>query len=200
MTPSTKTITKLLIQKGLPEAIIYKIIRLFYREEHQWRLKRCFEDIINKAFRSQGVCLADIESAVMWYYQCNCCERHSYNKAVIRDDDLMIVTKPCVFKGWRYDTDQHQCRCNCRNKGRMLARDFLERKNPAKPYLMMPPVNGTHRPVSLGIRGALEIQHFQQHGIHDNDGPDPDDNGGPDPDDPAYYDYMVEHFPHLVNH
>ena len=25
-------------------------------------------------------------------------------------------------------------------------------------------------------------------------------NGGPDPDDPEYYDYMVEHFPHLVNH
>ena len=80
----------------------------------------------------------------------------------------------------------------------MLARDFLERKNPAKPYLMMPAVNGTHRPISLGIRGALEIQHFQQHQIHDNGGPDPDDNGGPDPDDPAYYDYMVEHFPHLA--
>ena len=189
MNPSPKTITKLLIQKGLPESIIYQIIRLFYHEEHQWRLKRCFEDIMNKAFSHEGVCRADIESAVMWYYQCNCCERHSYNKAIIHDDDLMIVTKPCVFKGWRYDTDQHQCRCVCRHTGRMLAREFLERKNPAKPYLMMPPVNGTHRPISLGIRGTLEIG---QHEIHDN--------GGPDPDDPAYYDYMVEHFPHIVNH
>ena len=51
---------------------------------------------------------------------------------------------------------------------------------------MMPTVNGTHRPETLGIRSELEVQ---QH-----------DNGGPDPDDPAYYDHMVEHFPHLVNH
>ena len=184
---SISTVTKFLTQNNLPESIVYKIIRLFYHEEHQCQLERCFEGIIDTAFNSEGLCQADTESAVMWYYQCNCCERHSYNKAVIHDDELMIVTKPCVFKGWRYDSDQHQCRCSCRNKGRMLARDFLERKNPAKPYLMMPPVNGTHRPISLGIRGALEIG---QHEIHDN--------GGPDPDDPAYYDYMVEHYPHLV--
>jgi hypothetical protein len=68
----------------------------------------------------------------------------------------------------------------------MLAREFLKRKNPDRPYLMMPNVNGTHRPVSLGIRSTLEVQQY--------------DNGGPDPDDPEYYDYMVEHFPHIVNH
>lgn len=170
MNPSIKTVTKLLIQKNLPESIIYQIIRLFYHEEHQWRLARCFEGIIHKAFSKRSVCHADLESAVMWYYQCNCCERHSYNKAVIRDDDLMIVTKPCVFKGWRYDTDQHQCRCSCRTTGRTLAREFLRRKNPARPYLMMPPVNGTHRPVSLGIRSTLEVQQqqYQEHG-----GPEP---------------------------
>jgi hypothetical protein len=39
----------------------------------------------------------------------------------------------------------------------------------------------------LGIRATLEVQQeqYQQH-------------GGPDPDDPEYYDYMVEHHPHLV--
>ena len=191
MNISIRTVTKILTQKSLPESIIYQIVRLFYHEEHQWRLERCFEGIINRAFRSWGLCLADIENAVMWYYQCNCCERHSYNKAVIRDDALMIVTKPSVYKAWRYDTDgpYHQCNCSCRTTGRRLAREFLRRKNPARPYLMMPPVNGTHRPASLGIRSTLEVQQeqYQQH-------------GGPDPDDPEYYDYMVEHFPHLVNH
>ncbi len=175
---SISTVTKFLTRHNLPEEVVYKIIRLFYHEEHQWQLKRCFEGIIDKAFSSRRVCHADLESATMWFYQCNCCERHSYNKAVIRDDDLMIVTKPCVFKGWRYDTDQHQCRCRCRNTGRMLAREFLRKKNPARPYLMMPPVNGTHRPPSLGIRAMLDQQQPpQQH-----------DNGGPDPDDPEYYD------------
>ena len=190
MNISIRTVTKILTQKSLPESIIYQIVRLFYHEEHQWRLERCFEGIIDMAFSREGVRRADLESAVMWYYQCNCCERHSYNKAVIRDDDLMIVTKPCVFKGWRYDTDQHQCRCECRHIGRRLAREFLKRKNPDRPYLMMAPVNGTNQPRSLGIRATLEVQQNQlQH-----------DNGGPDPDDPEYYDYMVEHFPHLVNH
>ncbi len=192
MNPSIRTVTKLLIQKSLPDTIIYQIIRLFYHEEHQRQLERCFEDIIDKAFSNRGVCHADLESAVMWFYQCNCCERHCYNKAVIRGDDLMIVTKPCVFKGWRYDTDQHQCRCICRTTGRSLAREFLKRKNPTKPYLMMPPANGTHRPVSLGIRSMLDQQQPPPIVIQDND--------GPDPDDPEYYDYMVEHFPHLVNH
>ena len=189
MSPSIRTVTKLLIQKSLPESIIYQIVRLFYHEEHQWRLERCFEGIINRAFRSWDLCLADIESAVMWYYQCNCCERHSYNKAVIRDDDLMIVTKPSVFKAWRYDTDgpYHQCNCSCRQTGRRLAREFLKRKNPANPYLMMQPVNQTHRPASLGIRHG-------DYGVNEND------NGGPDPDDPEYYNHMVQHFPHLVNH
>ena len=170
---SISTVTKFLTQHNLPESIIYKIIRLFYHEEHQWRLKRCFEDIIDKAFSKRSVCNADLESAVMWFYQCNCCERHSYNKAVIRDDDLMIVTKPCVFKGWRYDTDQHQCRCGCRHIGRRLAREFLKRKNPDRPYLMMAPVNGTNQPVTLGIRSTLEVQQheYQQHGA-----PDPDDH------------------------
>ena len=151
---SISTVTKFLTQHNLPESIVYKIIRFFYHDEHQSRLKRCFEDIINRAFRSWDLCLADIESAVMWFYQCNCCERHSYNKAVIRDDDLMIVTKPSVFKAWRYDTDgpYYQCNCTCRQTGRRLAREFLERKNPANPYLMMEPVNQTHQPFSLGIR------------------------------------------------
>ena len=167
MNPSIKTVTKLLIQKSLPESIIYQIIRLIYHEEHQWRLERCFEGIIDMAFSREGVRRADLESAVMWYYQCNCCERHSYNKAVIRDDDLMIVTKPCVFKGWRYDTDQHQCRCECRHIGRRLAREFLKRKNPHRPYLMMAPVNGTNQPRSLGIRATLEVQqHEYQHDNH----------------------------------
>ena len=167
MNISIRTVTEILTQKGLPQPIIYQIIRLFYHEEHQWQLERCFEGIIDKAFSSQDVCHADLESAIMWYYQCNCCERHSYNKAVVRDDDLIIVTKPCVFKGWRYDTDQHHCRCCCRSKGRMLAREFLRRKNPDRPYLMMPPVNGTHRPVSLGIRSTLEVQqHEYQHDNH----------------------------------
>ena len=170
---SISTVTKFLTQRNLPESIVYKIIRLFYHEEHQFQLTRCFEGIIDKAFSKRSVCHADLESATMWYYQCNCCERHSYNKAVIRDDDLMIVTKPCVFKGWRYDTDQHHCRCRCRQTGRMLAREFLRRKNPYWQRAMMPPVNGTHRPVSLGIRSTLEIQHeqYQQHGP-----PDPDDH------------------------
>jgi len=186
---SISTVTKFLTQNNLPESIVYKIIRLFYHEEHQCQLERCFEGIIDTAFNSEGLCQADTESAVMWYYQCNCCERHSYNKAVIRDDDLMIVTKPSVFKAWRYDNDgpYHQCQCVCRHTGRMLARDFLKRKNPAKPYLMMQPVNQTHRPMSLGIREA-------DYGVDQND------NGGPDPDDPEYYNYMVLHFPHLVNH
>ena len=51
----------------------------------------------------------------------------------------------------------------------------------------MLPANETHEPMSLGIRSAdygLEVHN----------------NHGPDPDDPEYYDYMVEHFPHLVNH
>ena len=189
MNISIRTVTEILTQKSLPQPIIYQIIRLFYHEEHQWRLERCFEGIIDMAFSREGVRRADLESAVMWYYQCNCCERHSYNKAVIRDDDLMIVTKPCVFKGWRYDTDHHQCRCECRHIGRRLAREFLKRKNPDRPYLMMAPVNGTNQPRSLGIRSTLEVQQEQYQ-----------QNGGPDPDDPEYYDYMVEHFPHLVNH
>ena len=186
---SISTVTKFLTQHNLPESIVYKIIRLFYHEEHQFQLTRCFEGIINKAFWSWDLCLADIESATMWFYQCNCCERHSYNKAVIRDDDLMIVTKPSVFKAWRYDTDgpYHQCNCSCRQTGRRLAREFLKRKNPANPYLMMQPVNQTHRPASLGIREG-------------NYGVDVNDNGGPDPDDPEYYNHMVQHFPHLVNH
>ena len=165
---SIHTVTKILTQKSLPQPIIYQIIRLFYHEEHQFRLKRCFEGVIDKAFKSiPGLCYADLETAIMWYYQCNCCERHSYNKAVIRDDDLMIVTKPCVFKGWRYDTDQHQCRCGCRHIGRRLAREFLKRKNPERPYLMMAPVNGTNEPRSLGIRSTLEVQQNQlQHDNH----------------------------------
>jgi hypothetical protein len=182
MNPSIRTVTKLLIQKSLPDTIIYQIIRLFYHEEHQQRLIRCFEGIMEKAFRNLRVCHADLESAVLWYYQCNCCERHSYNKAVIRDDDLIIVTKPCVFKAWRYDTEgpYRDCDCNCRNMGRSLARAFLKKKNPVKPFgYMMRNANGTHRPLSLGIRNS---------------------DHGPDPDDPAYYDYMVEHHPHLVNH
>jgi len=167
MNPSIRTVTKLLIQKSLPESIIYQIIRLFYHEEHQWRLERCFEGIIDKAFSREGVRRADLESAAMWYYQCNCCERHSYNKAVIRDDDLIICTKPSVFKGWRYDTDQHQCRCGCRHIGRRLAREFLKRKNPDWQRAMMAPVNGTHQPRSLGIRATLEVQQNQlQHDNH----------------------------------
>ena len=156
MSISIRTVTKILTQKSLPESIIYQIVRLFYHEEHQLRLQQSFEGIIDKAFSYQSVCHADLETAMMWYYQCNCCERHSYNKAVVRDDDLMIVTKPSVFKAWRYDTegDYHQCRCSCRSIGRILAREFLKRKNPAKPYLMMPPVNETHRPMSLGIRSG----------------------------------------------
>jgi hypothetical protein len=52
---------------------------------------------------------------------------------------------------------------------------------------MMQPVNETHRPMSLGIREA-------DYGV------DQYHNGGPDPDDPEYYNHMVQHFPHLVNH
>lgn len=191
MAPSIKTVSKILSQKNLPESIVYKIIRLFYHDEHQRKFQQSFEGIIDKAFKSvSGLCHADLETAVMWFYQCNCCERHSYNKAVIRDDDLMIVTKPSVFKAWRYDTEghYHQCDCHCRQKGRMLAREFLKKKNPTKPYLMMQPVNETHRPASLGIREA-------DYGLADEN-----NNGGPDPDDPEYYNYMVLHFPHLVNH
>ena len=188
MNPSAKTITKLLIQKGLPESIIYQIIRLFYHEEHQWRLKRCFEHIIDQAFCRLTTCSADLESAMMWFYRCNCCERHSYNKAIIRDNDLMIVTKPCVFKGWRYDCRDEpygSCECYCRHVGRQLAREFLEKKNPENPFgVMMPNANGTHRSITLGIRGVEQE----------------DQNQGPDPDDPAYYDYMIEHYTHLLNH
>tara|TARA_B100001758_G_scaffold118644_1_gene101914 strand:- start:7970 stop:8137 length:168 start_codon:yes stop_codon:yes gene_type:complete len=55
----------------------------------------------------------------------------------------------------------------------MLAREFLRRKNPYWQRAMMPPVNGTHRPVTLGIRSTLEVQQeqYQQHGA-----PDPDDH------------------------
>jgi len=185
------TVTKFLTRHNLPEEVVYKIIRLFYHEEHQCQLERCFEGIIDTAFSSWGVCHADLEKAVMWFYQCNCCERHSYNKAVIRDNELMIVTKPCVFKGWRYDTEglYNDCMCDCRQKGRMLARDFLKRKNTVNPYgVMMQNANGTQRRSSLGIRSTLEVQQHHNNLL----------NGGPDPDDPAYYDYMVEHFPHLV--
>lgn len=190
MASSIKTVSKILSQKNLPESIVYKIIRLFYHGEHQRKLQQSFEGIIDKAFKSvSGLCHADLETAIMWYYQCNCCERHSYNKAVVRDDDLMIVTKPSVFKAWRYDIEghYHQCECHCRHKGRMLARKFLERKNPTNPYLMTQPVNETHQAMTLGIRSA-------DYGLDDHD------NGGPDPDDPEYYNYMVQHFPHLVNH
>ena len=159
---SISTVTKFLTQHNLPQSIVYKIIRLFYHEEHQSRLQQSFEGIIEKAFSCQGVCFADLETAIMWFYQCNCCERHSYNKAVVRDNDLMIVTKPSVFKAWRYDTEghYHQCECSCRSTGRMLAREFLRRQKPDWQRAMMLPVNETHRPMSLGIRsGDYGVDH-----------------------------------------
>lgn len=157
MAPSIKTVSKILSQKNLPESIVYKIIRLFYHDEHKCLLQQSFEGIIDKAFKwVPGVCHADLETAIMWFYQCNCCERHSYNKAVVRDNDLMIVTKPSVFKAWRYDTEghYHQCECLCRHIGRSLAREFLRRQNPDWERAMMLPVNETHRPWSLGIRSG----------------------------------------------
>ena len=150
----------ILYKKGIDEGLIYYIIQLVYHEEHQYNLYECFEGILSKAFRKENVCLADIETAVRWYYTCNCCERHSYNKALINDNDLIIVTKPCVFKAWRYDTGDKPyewCQCDCRQRGRALARHFLKNKKPENPYgVMMPNANGTHRPMSLGIRATLE--------------------------------------------
>ena len=148
-------VSDILYKKGLNESLVYNIIHLVYHEEHQFYLSLCFDSIITNAFTRMTIkntlCSADIETAVKWFYDCNCCERHSFNKAVIDKEDLLIVTKPCVFTVWRYNTDidYYACECNCRHLGRRLAREFLK-KNDGNHMVRI--ANGTNRPFSLGIR------------------------------------------------
>ena len=164
---SIKELYTILRKKLIPDPIIFKILKLYFHGEHVIKLSACFKPLLFKAFSRGMYCVANFESAVKCFFECNCCKRHQFNKALITNNDLNIITKSCVFKDWVYDKNQVNCNCHCRHNGREFAREWLKEKNPN----------------NLMIR-TLGIKNYGYH-------------NGPDPDEDGYAEYMHIHYAHL---
>jgi len=210
--PSYDILLNILNDRGLPATVAHQILLMVYHQEHRKALTTNMQyEIVDAAFsRTSNVpidiggnesenletdndvvyssyvgCVADPKKATNHFYNCDCCEKHQYNKAVIAIDGLFIVTKPCVFTAFRYTgrvppeqwytnaygDDGVRCHCNCRHTGREAARIWLKQTTGfGQRYMLNPTIapNPIYRN-ALGI--TSNIMGFQQppHGLDDPD-------------------------------
>ena len=136
----------------LPSALIIRILVLAFMAEHREKYKNVHKQLIKhmyfyiaklqpidekwyKYFKELSLCLHDdhIKTSNI-LFSCNCCKRHQRRKAIIKNDELSIITKNEYFiPNFKWDGcyvlyDDHFCDCSCRQEGRMIARRWLEKK------------------------------------------------------------------------
>ena len=196
LSPPYNALHNILTAGGLPEGIAHKILLMIYHVEHRELLDDMKWDIADRAFgNNKPLCEEDPKTATNHFYDCDCCEKHQYNKAVITDVGLMICTKPTIFTAFRYSgrvppeqwyidlygDDGETCHCICRHSGRDCARMWLKQEEGHGREYMLNPSGNPQFTHALGIFGHI---HHPPH-----------DNHGPDPDDPDYH-----AFPHQNNH
>ena len=93
LSPPYNALHNILTKGGLPEGIAHNILLMVYHAEHRELLDDMKWDIADRAFCNSTLCEEDPKTATNHFYDCNCCEKHQYNKAVITDVGLMICTK-----------------------------------------------------------------------------------------------------------
>lgn len=139
--------------QNAPLEICHKIMIYYYGIEHKIKMKNygVHEELIKYmlfplSLPKSGyydICKEEPIKACDYYYKCNCCKRHQYNKSYIFKDNLIIITKPTVFvPDFQYSSNiccSHDttlanvpnintaCRCACRNRTRRCARIFLKK-------------------------------------------------------------------------
>lgn len=143
----------LFTQKRIPSDVANNIMIMIYHMEHRDQVKqtRLHQQVLKSVFDKNLLGHSDLETTINHYFDCNCCQHHQNSKACIKDGELVIMTKPCVFKPWVYDTDENMmCECDCRHQTRMHARDWLQ-QSPAH-YGDGPIYNWSKSLFSLGLK------------------------------------------------
>ena len=127
----------ILKQKHIPTDISHDILCMVFQMEHRDKVHRLYlhDYIMDKVHKKKVTDDYDLEITINFYFDCNCCMRHQYNKPRMTDDGLTIVTKSCVFNpSWVYDyglrwneqgNDFPECDCQCRRLSRWCARKCL---------------------------------------------------------------------------
>tara|TARA_B100002019_G_C21056427_1_gene491856 strand:- start:210 stop:749 length:540 start_codon:yes stop_codon:yes gene_type:complete len=147
-TPHFKILQKV---TSLPSDLNIRILKEAFMAEHREKYKKVHKQLIkhiyyymakpppidekwNNYFEKLSVCFYDDDiktSNIL--FSCNCCKRHQRNKAIIKNDELSIITKNNYFISnfnWDgcYVYQGDGCDCACRNEGRLIARRWLKKK------------------------------------------------------------------------
>ena len=148
-TPHFKILQKV---TSLPSELNIRILKEAFMAEHREKYGKVHKQLIKhmyfyiaklppidekwfKYFDKLRLCFHDDYKTSNILFSCNCCKRHQRNKAIIKNDKLSIITKNNYFIPnfkwdgcYRINDDPEDCDCSCRQQGRMIARNWLQKK------------------------------------------------------------------------